>query len=165
MTVKLWELGSGLDLISEEIAANGGELTEELEARLDALEGDFSAKVERVALYIRQLQVTAEAAKAEKDRLAALEKRYTTEAEGLKAYLLRHLEHHGQAKVETARVRVRVQASPESVRWIGGTFDIPMNYLVTKFSFDAKQAKQDKQDGVGLPEGIEFSKSTHLRIQ
>jgi len=164
MTIKLWELSQDLEAIGEEIAANGGELTPELEARLEELDGSFDEKVERVGLYICQLQASAGAAKTEKDRLAAIQKRYDSEAKSLKAYLLRHLEHHGKARVETAKIRVRVQASAEAVRWTGGQFEIPDNYKVTTFSFDRAQAKADRAAGLPLPAGIEFSKSTHLRI-
>lgn len=164
MTIKLWELSADMDAISDEIMANGGEVTEEMEARLDALDGSFTEKVERVALYIRQVKLTADAAKAEKDRLAAIQKRYDTEARGLKAYLLRHLEHQGHAKIETAKVRVRVQKSPPSIKWTGGPFDIPDNYRVVNYSFDATQAKADHKAGVDLPEGIVITTGTHIRI-
>src|SRR3990167_9709297 len=71
-TLKLYELADVYEGIAEALIENGGELTPDLAAQLDAIEGAFEAKVERVALSVRNLVATADAADAEAARLAAL---------------------------------------------------------------------------------------------
>lgn len=163
----LWVISDELEEIGALLAENGGELTPELEARLDGVEGEFLAKVERVALYIRECERMAEGAKVEKDRLAAIQKANERTADGLKRYLLAHLERHGRDKVDTYKARVRRSPSPPSYRWTGDTYEaIPEPFRRTKVvhSLNVDAVKEAICDGKPLPDGIEVSRSYHIRI-
>jgi hypothetical protein len=166
MTIKLWELSADLDAIAEEITANDGEITPEMEERLAALEGAFDEKVERVALYIRQMQVNAAAAKAEKDRIAAIEKRYTAKADNLKLYLLQHMTRQGSTKVETPKCRVSVvKSGVPSISWTGPQFMIPEGYRHITIKPDLKTVQEDLAEGRTPPEGFVVEHGKHIRIK
>ena len=74
----LWAITDELQEVGALIGDNDGEMTPELEARLDALGGELTEKVERIALYIRESELEALKAKAEKDRLYWIEKHHAS---------------------------------------------------------------------------------------
>jgi hypothetical protein len=123
--VKLYEATEALriveDLIEEHadaIAAAGGDIAAvpAIAELLAFAEDKLNAKVERVALKIRELEAAAEIVKQEKDRLAARQKAREHAAKGLKAYLQRELERAGVKKVEGELVTVALQDNPPSVQ-------------------------------------------------
>ncbi|MCR4341536.1 MAG: siphovirus Gp157 family protein, partial [Gemmatimonadaceae bacterium] len=111
--MKLWDITTELEMLGDEIQECGGELTPLMEQRLDALEGAFEDKVERVALYVREMIVSADAAKAEETRLAAIRRSHERTADGLKRYLQTCLERAGVPKINTPKVKVRVQRNSQ----------------------------------------------------
>lgn len=60
--------------IFEELEENGGELTSEIEEKLKLNEEEITSKVKNYVEYINKLKADKAAIKAEKDRLAALDK-------------------------------------------------------------------------------------------
>lgn len=164
----LWALTDELAEVGALIADEGGELTPELEARLDALEGALEAKVERIALYIRESQTLADGAKAEKDRLAAIEKAHTRKVDGLKEYLLRCMSGAGRERVETSRARVRLQRSgTPSIDYAGDLDALPGSFVrvVPESKVLDKQAiTQAIRDGEDPPEGVVVRYSVGVRI-
>ena len=164
---KLWAISDELEEIGALLAENGGELTPDLEARLEAVEGEFLQKVERVALYVRECERMAEGAKVEKDRLAAIERANKRTADGLKAYLLAHLERHGRDKVDTSRARVRRSLSPPSYRWTGDDYEkIPAPFRRTRVvhTLDVDAVKQAQSNGEPIPAEVEIRRDHHIRI-
>ena len=98
--LKLWEIGDKYAEVLDKLEANGGELTPELEAALDAIEDDFDEKVRRVAAMIRNDEALAEAWKKEG---ALHTKRGTAKAngaKGLRSYLAREMKRVEVTKVE-----------------------------------------------------------------
>ena len=162
-TLRLYELADAYEQIAETLIENGGELTPELAAALDAIEGAFEAKVERVALYVRNLLVTADAADAEAARLAALVHSRRQGAEGLKGYLMVQLDRVQKPKVETPLVVVRIQKnSHPAIRW-PEALPIPENYQRVMVGLDGQKAYTDWKAGA-LPEGFIIEQGRHLRI-
>jgi chromosome segregation ATPase len=118
-TVTLYERTEALRLVDEwiaeheeEILAAGGDLDAlpELRALLDQAEGDFKDKVERVALKVRELTATADAVKAEADRLKNRVNALDNAAASLKEYLKRNMEAVGVQKVNGLLATVAVQS-------------------------------------------------------
>lgn len=162
--LKLWEISDELDRITLDIFESGGEITEEIEAQLEAMEGAFAEKVERVALRIRELEATADAAKSEKDRLQAMEKANKGAASSLKSYLQAYLERQGRDRVETMKVRVRIQNSTPSIRWTRDLDELPEDYRRITIAPDIARVKEEAKDGAGLPDGFERVQGRHVRI-
>ena len=162
-TLKLYELADAYERIAEALTENGGELTPELATDLDAIEGAFEGKVERVALYVRNLLATADAADAEAARLAALARTRRQGAEGLKGYLMAQLDRVEKLKVETPLVVVRIQKnSRPAIQW-PDTLPIPEAYQRVTVSLDGQKVFTDWTAGA-LPNGFVVEQGRHLRI-
>ena len=76
---------------------------------LHAVEAEASEKIEATALYLRELDAEAKAAKEEADRMLARVKSMQKRSDYLKAMLLEAL--HATGKVKTARVSVSIRTS------------------------------------------------------
>lgn len=163
----LYEIGAEMEAIYSALQENGGELTEDLAAALDAIGEAFEIKVERTGLVVRQLGAQAEVVKAEAKRLneraAGLEKA----AANLKEYLRYHMVMAGRDAVKGPLLTVRVQSSPPSAVLHGTLDDLPPEFVrVVPESrvFDAKAAIAAHKAGVHLPECIAVHQSTHVRL-
>lgn len=163
--LKLWEITDELDAIAEQIAEAGGELTEETEAALERMEGALESKVERVALFIENAKETAAAAKRQEERLRAIRRHHESKVEGLSSYLQYELERSGRDKVETEKVRVRVQDnSRPSIRWTESLTMLPKRYLRVRKEVDTKTAYEVWKETGELPAGFVVEHGRHLRI-
>lgn len=165
MSMRLWEITDELETVGGLIAENGGELTPEIEARLDALEGAYEAKVERIALAVQQYLANAGAAKVEEERLAAIRRSHERSADGLKRYLLASMRRSGNLKVETPRARVRVQKNGQpSITWTGEPDAIPEHYRRVTVAPDLSRVRDDIKAGLEPPEGFVVDIGYHVRI-
>jgi hypothetical protein len=178
-TLKLYEAVDQLATVRgwveehlEEILAAGGELPPELAALLDEAEGAFAEKVERVALYVRELQATAEAVKAEAERLGARVRAMTRTADGLKGYLQAQLERAGRDKVAGTLTTVRLALN--SVPTVTVAPDLDLATLPEELvevppppsvSLNRKALQNWIAEGRILPDGITVERRKHLRIQ
>lgn len=161
----LWEVAEELELIGAEIAEAGGVMTPEQESALDDLAGTRDEKIERVALYIRERLVNAEAAHAEAVRLGAIERHHAAAAEGLKGYLLRNMERMGVQRVDTPRVRVRVQKnSRPAIRYTRDPATLPEFLRKTVVQVDGNAAYEQLKAGAPLPDGFVVEVGSHVRI-
>jgi len=147
------------------IAEAGGELTPELEERLDALEGAFDAKVERIALLVQREAGIANMAKDEADRLSAIRKSHQSTADGLKGYLLNQMLRSDRLKVETPKARVRVQRNGmPSIQWTKDPEELPEAYKRVTVAPDLALVREELKAGAGVPEGFTVEYGHHLRI-
>ena len=165
---RLWEIGDELAQIGAEISENGGELTPELEARLNALEGSFFEKVTKCALLARERGTLADGAAAEKDRLAAIEKADRRTADNLMAYINGCMAAAGIDKVDTARARVRrYKSGTPSMHFIGDLADLPerlVKVVPEARSFNKSEAAAMLKAGEELPTGVRAEYSHYVRI-
>lgn len=163
--LKLWEITEELDAIGEALIEGGGELTPELEARLDALEGEFERKVERIALYVQECNANAAAVKLEADRLTARARAFERKADGLKNYLLFTMKRADWDKLTTPLVSVGVQKnSRPSIRWPGDPATAPEAFRRTIVQVDGQAAYEAYRAGDPL-EGFQVVVGEHVRIR
>jgi len=110
---------------AEKLIAAGGDLdaVPELAELADKAEGDFATKMERVALYVRELLATAEVQRATAKAINAVAAPHSARASsiesaaaGLKEYMRRNLARLNRPKVEGELVDVRRQLSGASVK-------------------------------------------------
>lgn len=167
-SMKLWEITDELAEIGALLSEAEGELTPELEQRLDAMSGAFDGKVESIALFVRHSKLEAEKAKAEKDRLAAIEKFHARQADGLLTYLLRCMTAAGVTSVDTHRARVRVQKSgTPRVTFAGDVDELPQAFvriIPEKHELDRGAVTEAFRAGKELPDGIRVEFSQFVRI-
>ena len=120
--VTLYDLSQGLagveafiDEHQDEIIAAGGNLdaVPGLLEQLEALEGSFIEKVERVALFIQNRAALGKARRDESERFRRLADADMRVVDSLKTYLVRCQRIAGMLKVETKHVRASVQRNSQ----------------------------------------------------
>lgn len=102
----LYQISADLLALLDTLAENGGEITPEIEQALAISEEQFVAKSEDYGHAILNLKAMAAAAKAEKDRLAALEKFYKNAAERVQGALVNAMDVLDHPKVESPSMRL-----------------------------------------------------------
>lgn len=116
---------------------------------LHAVEAEASEKIEATALYLRELDAEAKAAKEEADRMLARVKSMQKRSDYLKAMLLDAL--HATGKVKTGRVTVSIRTT-KAVEIAEGA-DLPEAYTTVKTTVSPNKVaiKQALLDGVEVP--------------
>lgn len=116
---------------------------------LHAVEAEAADKIEATALYLRELDAEAKAAKEEADRMLARVKSMQKRSDYLKAMLLDAL--HVTGKVKTARVTVSIRTT-QAVAIDEGA-NLPEAYTTVKHIVSPNKVaiKQALLDGVEVP--------------
>ena len=116
---------------------------------LHAVEAEAADKIEATALYLRELDAEAKAAKEEADRMLARVKSMQKRSDYLKAMLLEAL--HATGKVKTGRVTVSIRTT-KAVEIAEGA-DLPEAYTTVKTTVSPNKVaiKQALLDGVEVP--------------
>lgn len=120
------------DATDEEKEALTKQIEEQRQAYKDTLEAvhmDYTDKANGYGKVIRQLLADAEACKAEKLRLAAMQARYEKKAEQLKDALLRSMTELNLKKLKTELFQYSTRAGQELVIDAGSIWEIPDDYL------------------------------------
>ncbi len=162
--VRLYELSNDYEDLLDELEETGGELTPEMESRLESLEEALPAKVENCCMVIRTLETEAVAITAELDRLKRAVAVRENGVKRLRDYLKGNLERMETPKVKTPLFSVSVQKSPPSIRWLGPVEELPERFKRVRVELDAKAALAEFKDGGQLCAGFEVERGTHLRI-
>lgn len=116
---------------------------------LHAVEAEAAEKIEATALYLRELDAEARAAKEEADRMLDRVKSMQKRSDYLKAMLLDAL--HATGKVKTARVSVSIRTT-QAVAIDEGA-NLPEAYTTVKHIVSPNKVaiKQALLDGVEVP--------------
>lgn len=129
---------------------------------LHAVEAEASDKIEATALYLRELDAEAKAAKDEADRMIARVKSMQKRSDYLKSMLLDAL--HTTGKVKTGRVTVSIRTT-KAVEIAEGA-DLPEAYTTVKTTVSPNKVaiKQALLDGVEVPGcSLEARESVSIR--
>ena len=160
----LYTISGDLLAILNELEENGGELTPDLEQALAITEGQFTEKAVDYGLAILNLDAMAEAAKAEKERLAGLQKFYENAKKRLAETLsgaMRALDH---PKVETPTLRLSLRHTQATE--IDNADDIPARFKMTKVEtvIDKAAVKKAIVAGEDVP-GAHLNDNYNLQIK
>lgn len=160
--MKLYEISDAIRAALDHIDVDP-ETGEILNAdNLHAVEAEASDKVEATALYLRELDAEAKAAKDEADRMIARVKSMQKRSDYIKAMLLEAL--HATGKVKTARVTVSIRTT-QAVAVDEGA-NLPEAYTTVKTTVSPNKVaiKQALLDGVEVPGcHIEERESVQIR--
>ena len=126
----LYTISGDLLAILNQLEENGGELTPEMEQALAITEGQFTEKAVDYGLAILNLDAMAEAAKAEKERLAGLQKFYENAKKRLSETLSGAMQAFDRTKVETPTLRLFLRHTQTTE--VDNADDIPARFKVTK---------------------------------
>lgn len=160
--MKLYEIAPALRFALDDIVVD--EETGEILSSdaLHAVEAQAAEKIEATALYLRELDAEAKAAKEEADRMLARVKSMQKRSDYLKSMLLDAL--HATGKVKTARVSVSIRTT-QAVAIDEGA-NLPEAYTTVKHIVSPNKVaiKQALLDGVEVPGcHIEERESVQIR--
>lgn len=147
--MKLYEIAPALRFALDDIVVDE-ETGEILSAdALHTVDAEASEKIEATALYLRELDAEAKAAKDEADRMIARVKSMQKRSDYLKAMLIEAL--HVTGKVKTARVTVSIRTT-QAVAVDEGA-NLPEAYTTAKTTVSPNKIaiKQALLDGVEVP--------------
>lgn len=113
MKSTLYDLSHEGFLIFDMLSDNLGELTPELEARLDKLMLEGPERIEAAAMVVRSLETNAKACEEESDRLRERAKSFEAQADRLKKRMTACLDVAFNGKVKTALFSIWTQKSPD----------------------------------------------------
>lgn len=160
--MKLYEIAPALRFALDDIVVDE-ETGEILSAdALHTVEAEASEKIEATALYLRELDAEAKAAKDEADRMIARVKSMQKRSDYFKAMLIEAL--HVTGKVKTARVTVSIRTT-QAVAVDEGA-NLPEAYTTAKTTVSPNKVaiKQALLDGVEVPGcHIEERESVQIR--
>lgn len=160
--MKLYEIAPALRFALDDIVVDE-ETGEILNAdALHAVEAEAAEKIEATALYLRELDAEAKAAKDEADRMIARVKSMQKRSDYLKSMLLDAL--HATGKVKTGRVTVSIRTT-KAVEIAEGA-DLPEAYTTVKTTVSPNKVaiKQALLDGVEVP-GCELIERESVSIR
>lgn len=124
--------------------------------KLDALQMEREAKLEGVALWVKDLKAEADAVKAEADKLNARKKALDSKIESIKTWLLMAL--NGE-KLKTARCnvyqthaqRVAFDSEEEFIKRVQGTEDEALFLRYKEPEINRQEVKAALKDGLYVP--------------
>lgn len=125
-------------------------------------EGDYDQKALRVGRFIREKLALADAAGAEKDRIARIESNSRKQAESLKQLLLAQMVEFGKDQISDGLLTVCTRLNPWSVD-VTDPEKLPDGYKRVKVEADKAKLKKDRET-LGEITGVTFSRGYSLRI-
>lgn len=160
----LYGITAELNGILAQLEELGGEITPELEQALAINEEQFVAKAEDYGHAILNLKGMAAAAKAEKERLAGLQKFYENTQKRLTDALSNAMQVFGHDKVENATLRLSLRHSTATE--VDDLDQVPSEYKTTKVEVvaDKTAIKKAIQDGEDVP-GAHLVENVSLQIK
>ena len=146
------------------IEENEGEMTPEIENALAISEDNFAAKSEDYGHAILNLKAMAAAAKAEKERLATLQRFYENTYNRLDTALKAAMVATGHDKVETPTMRLSLRHSTATE--VDDLDQVPAEYKTTKVEVvaDKTAIKKAIQSGESVP-GAHLVENVSLQIK
>lgn len=165
--MNLYELSSELALIETELVDAGGELTDELEKRLDACSLGFNAKVENIAKWVLDLEGREEAVDRELARLTARKKAVQNLQRRLKEYTKTCMERVGKTRIEFGAMTVSVYRNPPSVE-VRDEKTVPARFITIipeQHVLDKKALLEALKAGEPVEGAALINDKTHLRVR
>ena len=160
--MKLYEIAPALRFALDDIVVD--EETGEILSSdaLHAVEVEAAEKIEATALYLRELDAEAKAAKDEADRMLARVKSMQKRSDYLKSMLLDAL--HATGKVKTARVTVSIRTTQAVEVSEGANLPEAFQTVKTTVSPNKIAIKQALTDGIDVP-GCELIERESVSIR
>lgn len=160
----LYGITAELNDILSQLEELGGEITPELEQALAINEEQFVAKAEDYGHAILNLKGMAAAAKAEKERLANLQKFYENAQKRLTDALSNAMQVFGHDKVENATMRLSLRHTTATE--VDDLDALPAEFKTTKVEVvaDKTAIKKAIQQGEAVP-GAHLVENVSLQIK
>jgi hypothetical protein len=169
--LSLYELSMEGVQIRDALESGEGELSPELEARLDALMLAGPDRIEAAAMVVRNLEASAEACEHEVERLARRASSFNKNRQFLLDRIAMALDCAFNGKIKTDKFTIYTQASPEHIAFDvaeGHTIDEveafdPMLVRVKKELNKITLNEYFKHDNTLIPPAITFERTPGKR--
>ncbi len=136
--------------------------------RLYDLEMTLAEKAEAVIKFVRNLESSAEAKKAEARRLLESANADQARADDLTDYLKRTMESLSLTRLDAGLFRLKIQLNggKPAVSFEGSVDDLPdwLKSVKTTVSLNRGAALEAFEAGGSLPEGVRVERGTSLRV-
>lgn len=160
----LYELTNEAANLQQTIADADGEITPEVEAAIDALSQDISAKFAGIGHVITEATAEAAMYEAEIDRLQMARARCVNTARRLKDYAKVAMEQLGEKSIKAGLFRYTIcKAGTPSVN-IDDIAALPPEFTREYIEPDKKAILDAHKAGKPLPEGVEIKTGTYLKF-
>ena len=134
---------------------------------LEGLSGDLEVKATNVAMFVRNLEASAEAIKAAEKQMAERRKAIEAKADRIRQYLLDNMTRTGITKIDCPYFVLSVRKNPPAVEVLNQDmipdeyFDIPEPPAPT---LNKNRLKEDLKAGV-IVEGVKLTAGQSLSIK
>ena len=154
--------------LEDMLLESSGELTDEMEGQFAILTQQaesLPAAIDDVLALVRDIEIRAEARKAEAKRIADRAKRDESIAAWFKDQVLRVMQSEGMKKIETTRFRATV-AMPGGKAALELVGDVPPEYVEQQIIHvtDKDKIRAELEQGRTLPFARLVEKQPYLRI-
>lgn len=165
--LSLYTIDADLLALEDALLDAGGEITDEIEAAHNHLLDVRHQKVEGYLRVLRRLETTAEAIKAERQRLQESERSMTNAAQSLKDRLAASMLQHGDSEYLTSLGRVKLQRSGTvPVEVLVDVEGLPESYVRVKRTADLTALREalqsaDADERTGAEELAQLGEAKH----
>lgn len=151
-------------LAALEFAESEDEETE-IYAKLDALEGDITAKAATYARIIQDKDAEARAFAAEKTRLMECQRAAENVSKRLKAMLMDNMQRLGLREIRTDIGKWRIQMNPPSCEVLNPDA-VPEDYRIPQpDKIDAAAILKNFRETGEIPDGVDIQRGESLRFR
>ena len=163
----LYELDQALVVIFNTLEDNEGELTADIEERLNAVQMDRREKLDNILAFRQELVRRSDALNAEIDRLKGLKTSVDINADRLKLYVENSMKLACETKHELPRFKVWIQKNPPGVAHLPEDITaLPAEFRIPQpDKMDRKALIDAWKSGKVLPAGVEVKQNESLRIK
>lgn len=164
---KLYELSKELATINDELITADGEITPELEQRLDAVNLALSEKAAGLRKWLAIIDGDDGALDAEIKRLQRIKKTNGNLQERLKAYIKLNMELADKKKIETPIGTFSIAKSPPSLEIITPEM-VPNDFkdeIPAHLEINKQRIKEAIEQGYEVPGAKLHTDKTHLRVK
>lgn len=135
---------------------------------LESLSGDLEFKATNVAMFIRNLDASAEAIKEAELQMAIRRKAIETKSEKIREYLLENMLRTGIKKIECPYFKISIRDNPESLIVDSEIANIPNEYYrqlpPPPPTLDKVALKKDLQLGI-VVDGCKLERKQRIEIK
>lgn len=168
---KLYEISKELSVIHDDLIAADGEISTELEARLDSLNLSLTEKATGLRKVIAMIEADAVGRAAEIKRLKKISEVHENGLERLKSYIKKNMEVADLKKIETPIGTFTIAKNPASIEAPVTTETMeltPKQYRVpvpATWTPDKKLIKSALEEGYEVPGWKLITDRTNLRVK
>lgn len=134
---------------------------------LESLSGDLEVKATNVAMFVRNLEASAESIKAAEKQMAERRKAIESKAERIRNYLKDNMARTGITKIDCPYFALSLRNSPPAIEVINAD-EIPAQYFDIPEPpapvLNKNRLKDDLKNGV-IVEGARLTQGSYLQIK